>query len=129
MKLSQYNIEMKSTFWICLRFLGQMLSGGQKQRIAIARALVSQPKILIFDEATSALDSQSEELIRETLQSLKQSGQTSVLIISHRLSSIQFADRIFVLSSDSGHVIQEGTFAQLRDMPKGDFHTLFRLDE
>ena len=71
---------------------GSHISGGQKQRIAIARALVSNPKILLLDEATSALDTKSEKLVQQALDKARE-GRTT-FIIAHRLSTIQTADVI-----------------------------------
>lgn len=83
---------------------GANLSGGQRQRIAIARALVTEPAILIFDEATSALDAESEEIIRANLDQIA-SGRT-LIVIAHRLSAVRRCDRIIAL--EKGRVIEQG---------------------
>lgn len=88
---------------------GVTLSGGQKQRISIARALISDPEILIFDDCLSAVDTETEEVILNNLKMATQ-GKTSI-IISHRTSSVKNADKIIVL--DMGKVIQSGTHDQL----------------
>lgn len=89
------------------------LSGGQKQRLAIARALLTNPPILIFDEATSALDPESEEVIRKNLKAIAK-GRT-VLIVSHRLSIVSHADRIVVI--DRGEQSAAGTHQELLQQP------------
>lgn len=88
---------------------GCTLSGGQRQRIAIARALVANPRILIFDEATSALDYQSEAVIQRNMAEIAK-GRT-VVVIAHRLSTVRPAQRIYVV--ERGEVVEQGSHAQL----------------
>jgi len=101
---------------------GSSLSGGQRQRIAIARALLSNPRILIFDEATSALDYESEDIIQQNMRAICQ-GRT-VFIIAHRLSAVRLANRIFVV--EKGRIAEQGNHAQLLTQ-QGIYHTLYQL--
>jgi subfamily B ATP-binding cassette protein HlyB/CyaB len=88
---------------------GASLSGGQRQRIAIARALVSNPGVLILDEATSALDYESERIIAQNMRSI--CGGRTVFIIAHRLSAVRHADRILVI--DGGRLVEQGSHEAL----------------
>ncbi len=88
---------------------GSNLSGGQRQRIAIARALVTNPRILLLDEATSALDYESEAIIHKNMRQICQ-GRT-VFIIAHRLSALRFVDRILVM--ERGQIVEQGTEREL----------------
>ena len=88
---------------------GSTLSGGQRQRIAIARALIMNPRVLIFDEATSALDYESERIIQQNMREI--SKDRTVFIIAHRLSTVRRCDRIITL--ERGRLIEDGTHDEL----------------
>ena len=104
---------------------GSTLSGGQRQRIAIARALFTNPRILILDEATSALDYESEAIIQRNMAHICK-GRT-VLIIAHRLSAVRHADRIIVM--DKGTIVEAGPHAVLLQKPKGLYAYLWQMQD
>jgi ABC-type multidrug transport system fused ATPase/permease subunit len=88
---------------------GQNLSGGQRQRVAIARALLSRAPFLILDEPTSALDPHHEQLLLETLRSLK--GGRTIVLVTHRLESVTACDQVFVM--EVGRIVERGTYHEL----------------
>lgn len=102
---------------------GSTLSGGQRQRIAIARALIGNPRILIFDEATSALDYESEHAIMKNMKDICR-GRT-VLIIAHRLSTVRMATRIIAM--DKGVIVEEGKHDDLLQKENGYYAYLHQL--
>ncbi len=101
---------------------GNNLSGGQKQRISIARAIIRDPKVIIFDEATSALDSISEKEIQHAINNLTKNRTT--FIVAHRLSTIQDADKIAVIKA--GRCIEYGTFDELM-AKRGEFYKMKKI--
>lgn len=103
---------------------GGKLSGGQRQRVSIARALLRNPKIIIFDEATSALDSASEKKVQAAVDNMMKHCTT--FLVAHRLSTIKNADRIAYVSN--GRISEIGTWDELVEM-KGEFYNLKRLQE
>ncbi len=102
---------------------GLKLSGGERQRISIARALLRQPRLMIFDEATSALDSLTEEEISGTIRGITSQRQHITIMIAHRLSTIMHADRIYVL--EKGQVVETGNHADLLQ-EKGLYYAMWR---
>ncbi|KAJ4372965.1 hypothetical protein N0V83_003256 [Neocucurbitaria cava] len=103
---------------------GNLLSGGQKQRIAIARAIVSNPKVLLLDEATAALDTKSESAVQEALDRASE-GRTTI-VIAHRLSTIKNADNIVVMAK--GHIVEQGTHQDLINL-NGVYNSLVQAQE
>jgi subfamily B ATP-binding cassette protein HlyB/CyaB len=118
----EFILELPYAYDTVIGERGASLSGGQSQRIAIARALISNPRILIFDEATSALDYESERIIQENMRRIA-AGRT-VLVIAHRLSTVRGADRIITL--DRGRLVEEGTHEELLHRG-GRYATLHRI--
>jgi ATP-binding cassette subfamily B protein len=104
---------------------GHSLSGGERQRISIARAVLSDPRILILDEATSAVDTETEMKIQQALDRLVK-GRT-VFAIAHRLSTLRRASRLFVI--DDGRLSEVGTHAELMAIPNGTYRKLFNLQQ
>ncbi len=102
---------------------GIKISGGEKQRLSIARALLRNPKLIVFDEATSALDSITETEITDTIKEISATKQHIMVLIAHRLSTIMHADRIFVL--EKGEIIEMGSHESLLQ-EKGLYYAMWR---
>lgn len=105
----EFIVELAEGYDTLVGEQGSNLSGGQRQRLAIARALINNPRILIFDEATSALDYESERLVQDNMARICQ-GRT-VFIIAHRLSTVRACNRIIVM--DKGRIVEEGNHGEL----------------
>jgi subfamily B ATP-binding cassette protein HlyB/CyaB len=102
---------------------GATLSGGQRQRIAIARALMTNPRVLIFDEATSALDYESERVIQDNMRFIAK-GRT-VIIVAHRLTAVRDAHSILVM--ENGEAVEHGTHGDLVKQPEGRYARLYAM--
>jgi ATP-binding cassette subfamily B protein len=102
---------------------GMKLSGGEKQRISIARALLRNPRLLIFDEATSALDSLTEEDITNTIRDISAGREQITILIAHRLSTIMHADAIYVL--ENRKIVEEENHEELLEN-KGLYYAMWR---
>ena len=100
---------------------GSMLSGGQKQRIAIARALLTNPKILIMDESTSSLDHLSELKINETIEALKRN--TCVIVVSHKIQNLKNADKIILMKD--GKILEQDNWGELINQ-QGHFYDFIK---
>ena len=109
--LRKYVEEMSQGLETQIGDSGLILSGGQRQRLGIARALFTNPKLLVLDEATSALDAETENFISQALMKLR--GQASLVIVAHRLSTVRTAD--LVLYMERGEVLCAGTFEEVRN--------------
>jgi ATP-binding cassette subfamily B protein len=103
---------------------GVMLSGGQRQRIAIARAFLTDPRILILDDSTSAIDSATEDQIQRAMKRI--SSQRTTFLITHRLSQIRWADHILVLNN--GHLVDQGTHEDLLERSEAYQRIFARYD-
>jgi subfamily B ATP-binding cassette protein HlyB/CyaB len=119
----EFILEMPEAYDTLVGEHGATLSGGQRQRIAIARALMSNPRILIFDEATSALDYESERVIQDNMKTICR-GRT-VIIIAHRLSAVRDANRIVVM--EKGQIVEQGPHRDLLRIPGGHYARLHSL--
>jgi subfamily B ATP-binding cassette protein HlyB/CyaB len=118
----EFILELPEGYDTQIEERGANLSGGQRQRLAIARALITDPRILILDEATSALDAESEALIQANMRQIA-AGRT-VLIIAHRLSALRLATRIITI--EAGAVVEEGTHQSLM-AAQGRYAQLWRM--
>lgn len=104
------------------------LSGGQKQRLSLARTLIKKPHLLILDEATSALDSQLEKIVMLNLSTLAKENDLTIILIAHRLTTIENSERIIVLNVD-GQIVEDGEFEKLVKDPNSELNKLLKTGE
>lgn len=119
----EFILELEDGYDTMVGEHGSTLSGGQRQRIAIARALIGNPRVLIFDEATSALDYESERIIQNNMKDI--CLNRTVIIIAHRLSSVRYADRIIVM--ERGNIVESGSHEELVANSAGHYARLLEL--
>jgi ATP-binding cassette subfamily B protein len=105
-----------------VRERGNNFSAGQRQLISFARTIVHKPSVMILDEATANIDTETELLIQDSLEKMKNIG--TMLIVAHRLSTVQHADNIIVLSK--GKIVEQGNHFELLEK-KGKYHSLYML--
>jgi subfamily B ATP-binding cassette protein HlyB/CyaB len=120
----EFIVDLPDAYDTLLGEQASNLSGGQRQRLAIARALLSNPKILIFDEATSALDYESERIIQDNMAEICK-GRT-VFVIAHRLTTVRICHRILVMNK--GRIIEQGSHKELMQQ-KGYYHQLHQYQQ
>lgn len=120
----EFIVDLPDAYDTLLGEQASNLSGGQRQRLAIARALLSNPRILIFDEATSALDYESERIIQDNMAEICK-GRT-VFIIAHRLTTVRICHRILVMNK--GRIIEQGSHGELMQQ-KGYYHQLHQYQQ
>ena len=107
----EFIVHLENSYDTQIGDRGVRLSGGQRQRLALARAILKKPSVLILDEATSELDHQSEMAIKKSIAELRARQQMTIIMIAHRLTTVQEADHIFVLKN--GKIIEQGNWEQL----------------